>query len=248
MRAPGLTGTGEESPAPSAEVLLRLPGEPAFLRVARVTASGLASRMGFSMDEVDDLRLAVDELCRPLVVTEQTGPTEGRTRRVPTLVVRLRSTPAALEVEAWSEGQEVPEASGGRAVDPGGGAALEPHGAAVSERGADAGVPEQEEARTPEATATSSEDTIIRGDQPTRHPPSQPTRAAGPRPAELGDGAGPQVGAGPSSFDSLGRAILRVLVDDFGTLGRGRDGRGRNRGVPGSGVSNGLWFVKARSV
>jgi len=31
--------------------------------VARITASGLASRVGFSLDEVDDLRLALDELC-----------------------------------------------------------------------------------------------------------------------------------------------------------------------------------------
>lgn len=40
---------------------------PEFLRVARVTASGLASRLGFSIDEVDDLRLALDELCFALI-------------------------------------------------------------------------------------------------------------------------------------------------------------------------------------
>lgn len=45
------------------EVLLTVPAMPEFLRVARVTASGLASRLGFSIDEVDDLRLALDELC-----------------------------------------------------------------------------------------------------------------------------------------------------------------------------------------
>jgi hypothetical protein len=36
---------------------------PEFLRLARVTAAGLASRLGFSFDEVEDLRLAIDELC-----------------------------------------------------------------------------------------------------------------------------------------------------------------------------------------
>ena len=45
------------------EVKLTLPSAPEFLRLARVTASGLASRMGFTVDEVEDLRLAIDELC-----------------------------------------------------------------------------------------------------------------------------------------------------------------------------------------
>jgi serine/threonine-protein kinase RsbW len=40
---------------------------PEFLRVARVAASGLASRLGFGLDEVDDLRLALDELCFALI-------------------------------------------------------------------------------------------------------------------------------------------------------------------------------------
>ena len=45
------------------EVRLALPATPEFLRLARVTASGVASRLGFSFDEVEDLRLAIDELC-----------------------------------------------------------------------------------------------------------------------------------------------------------------------------------------
>ena len=49
------------------EVCLTVPAAPEFLRVARVTASGLASRLGFSLDDVDDLRLALDELCFALI-------------------------------------------------------------------------------------------------------------------------------------------------------------------------------------
>ncbi|MHB1534540.1 MAG: ATP-binding protein [Acidimicrobiales bacterium] len=45
------------------EVHLAVPAKPEFLRLTRVTAAGLASRLGFSFDEVEDLRLAIDELC-----------------------------------------------------------------------------------------------------------------------------------------------------------------------------------------
>jgi serine/threonine-protein kinase RsbW len=52
------------------EVRLVVPAKPEFLRLARVTAAGLAGRLGFSYDEIEDLRLAIDELCFGL-----TGPT-----------------------------------------------------------------------------------------------------------------------------------------------------------------------------
>lgn len=62
--------------ATSDEVRLVVPAMPEYLRLARVTAAGLASRLGFSFDEVEDLRLAIDELCYGL-----TGNT-GRPGRV----------------------------------------------------------------------------------------------------------------------------------------------------------------------
>src|SRR5688500_1126530 len=49
------------------EVRLAVPALPSFVRLARVTASGLASRLGFSYDEGADLRLAIDELCSSLI-------------------------------------------------------------------------------------------------------------------------------------------------------------------------------------
>jgi serine/threonine-protein kinase RsbW len=49
------------------EVRLAVPATPEFLRLARVTASGIASRLGFTIDEVEDLRLAIDELCFVLI-------------------------------------------------------------------------------------------------------------------------------------------------------------------------------------
>ena len=44
-------------------VALRLPAVSAYLSVLRTATSGLAARMDFSLDEIEDLRIAVDEAC-----------------------------------------------------------------------------------------------------------------------------------------------------------------------------------------
>ncbi len=51
------------------QVRLTMPATPHLLRVARLTAAGLASRLGFNFDEVEDLKIAVDELCFAMVGT-----------------------------------------------------------------------------------------------------------------------------------------------------------------------------------
>ncbi len=43
------------------QIRLVIPAEPAYGRLARITASGLARRLGFGHRSVEDLRLAVDE-------------------------------------------------------------------------------------------------------------------------------------------------------------------------------------------
>ncbi|MEO6627169.1 MAG: ATP-binding protein [Aquihabitans sp.] len=48
-------------------VELSVPAERRYLRLARLTASGFASDLGVSMDDVEELRLAVDEACAALV-------------------------------------------------------------------------------------------------------------------------------------------------------------------------------------
>jgi len=51
-------------------VLLTMPASPEHVRLARVTLAGFASRLGFSWDEIEDLRLAIDELCFAIVGNE----------------------------------------------------------------------------------------------------------------------------------------------------------------------------------
>ncbi len=49
------------------ELSLTMPATPQLLRVARLTAAGLAGRLGFSFDEIEDVKIAVDELCFAVV-------------------------------------------------------------------------------------------------------------------------------------------------------------------------------------
>ena len=48
-------------------VVLRLPADGAYLAVLRTAAAGLASRLNFTLDDIEDLRIAVDEACAMLL-------------------------------------------------------------------------------------------------------------------------------------------------------------------------------------
>jgi serine/threonine-protein kinase RsbW len=44
-------------------ISLTLPGIPEYVSVARLTLSGIASRMGFNVDAIEDLKVAISEAC-----------------------------------------------------------------------------------------------------------------------------------------------------------------------------------------
>lgn len=72
------------------QVRLVLPTAPRLLRVARLAAAGMAGRLGFSFDEVEDVKMAVDEACFAVV-----GPRE----RPGSLTLDIRVVDGALTVE-----------------------------------------------------------------------------------------------------------------------------------------------------
>lgn len=62
----------------SARVQLSIPCKPEFVGVARLAILGVASRMRFSYDEVEDVRLAVGEACTTSVEwAERNGRSDG---------------------------------------------------------------------------------------------------------------------------------------------------------------------------
>lgn len=42
---------------------MRIPAKPEYVGVVRLTSSGIAGRMGFSYDDIEDLKIAISEAC-----------------------------------------------------------------------------------------------------------------------------------------------------------------------------------------
>jgi serine/threonine-protein kinase RsbW len=58
------TSSAQEPVAVTSQgVIVTLPPQPRFIRVARLVAAGLANELGFGVDRLDDVRLAIGEAC-----------------------------------------------------------------------------------------------------------------------------------------------------------------------------------------
>ncbi len=49
------------------KVNIRMPADGAYLSVLRTATAGLAARLDFTLDEIEDMRIAVDEACAMLL-------------------------------------------------------------------------------------------------------------------------------------------------------------------------------------
>lgn len=57
---------------PHSEVEVVVPAEGAYVSVVRMTTAGLAARLDFTLDDIEDLRIAVGEACS--IALEFAGP------------------------------------------------------------------------------------------------------------------------------------------------------------------------------
>jgi serine/threonine-protein kinase RsbW len=55
------------------QVTIQMPAEGAYLSVLRTATAGLAARLDFTLDEIEDLRIAVDEACGMLLAQAADG-------------------------------------------------------------------------------------------------------------------------------------------------------------------------------
>jgi serine/threonine-protein kinase RsbW len=51
-------------------VSIKIPASPQYVQIVRLIAAGLASRLKFTIDEIEDLKIGVDELAAYLIGTQ----------------------------------------------------------------------------------------------------------------------------------------------------------------------------------
>lgn len=107
-RAVTMTQSRNEQASTTETVELKVPADPAYLAVIRTATAGLAARLDLTLDEIEDLRIAVDEACA-LLLERRVHP--GRDLRASfavgpgTLEVAISGPTAALPERssfAWS--------------------------------------------------------------------------------------------------------------------------------------------------
>jgi serine/threonine-protein kinase RsbW len=52
-----------QTPTGTGEIRLEIPAAPEYLRLARLAVADVGARAGWSYEDIDDLRIGVDELC-----------------------------------------------------------------------------------------------------------------------------------------------------------------------------------------
>ena len=91
--------SGDRRPVAHPPVEMALSVKDDLLVLARLGASTVASRAGFDLEEIDDLRLAVDELCLLVLQGRRTGR----------LHLAFAADPARMDVWCNYEGSDEPE-------------------------------------------------------------------------------------------------------------------------------------------
>ncbi|MGD9496638.1 MAG: ATP-binding protein [Armatimonadota bacterium] len=91
------------SPRDAATVQLVLPGWAEYLQVVRLATGGVAARAGLSVDEIEDLKVAVGEACTNVIDHAFDSDTDPADRRI-TLRMTVRNNEMTVEVEDEGKG------------------------------------------------------------------------------------------------------------------------------------------------
>ena len=105
----GATTAAAHPAAPRDVVTIKLPAAGAYLSVLRTATAGLAARLDFTLDEIEDLRIAVDEACAMLLTQAVPGADlecefslESDSMRVAVSVLTLDGQQPSRDTFAWT--------------------------------------------------------------------------------------------------------------------------------------------------
>jgi serine/threonine-protein kinase RsbW len=100
-----MTDTEQAATAPEDVVEVRVPADVGYVSTLRLTTASLGARCGLTIDDIDDLRLAVDEACAlVLPLADADSALELR--------FRLGTGQLAVETSVRSAGDEEPDRGG----------------------------------------------------------------------------------------------------------------------------------------
>jgi serine/threonine-protein kinase RsbW len=95
--------------APEDVVTIKLPAAGAYLSVLRTATAGLAARLDFTLDEIEDLRIAVDEACAMLLTQAVPGADlecrfalDGDSMRIAVSVLTVDGVEPSRDTFAWT--------------------------------------------------------------------------------------------------------------------------------------------------
>ena len=90
-----LMSEGRTMQAQPGRIELSLPASSRYMRLARLMASGVATSSGLPLEEVEDFRIAVDELCSTLIEMGEGQPIHLSFEMARDALVVHATTPAA---------------------------------------------------------------------------------------------------------------------------------------------------------
>ncbi len=96
-----MTAARSEMTTVADTVELRVPADPAYLAVIRTATAGLAARLDLTLDEIEDMRIAVDEACVLLLSSEPEPGAE--------LHATFTITSSALDVQVTGPAPNLPK-------------------------------------------------------------------------------------------------------------------------------------------
>lgn len=104
------------------EVALQIPSDAEFVRVVRLAVMGVASRMPFSYDDIEDIKLAVSEACNNAILHARVPPDQVRLAlgaNANGLQQTIIKPPIVVHLLPCADRLEISVEDGGRIASPG---------------------------------------------------------------------------------------------------------------------------------